>query len=185
MPDEEIVALFLAGDESALRECREKYGGYLSKIAYNILGDISDSEEAVADALLGAWRSIPGISPDDLRAYLIKLVRRSAIDILRTKNREKRRAGEYSVSLDELSEVIPGEGSPAEQAELKAVAGAINAWLRELSDDKRRIFIRRYFYAEPIKDIAGDLGVRETKIKSILFRLRKSLHTYLEKEELL
>ena len=182
MQDEEIVAMFLERDERAVGECREAYGRYLLKTAYNILGDTLDSEEALSDALMGVWNAIPPNRPDDLKTFLLKILRRSAIDILRTKSREKRRASEYAVSLDELSEIIPGGDDPEDQVEARDLGRVINGWLLDLNDEQRNIFVLRYYFAEPIAEISKKLSVSDEKVKSILFRLRKKLRARLEKE---
>ena len=182
MQDEEIVGMFFNRDENALNACREKYGRYLSKVAYNVLGDTLDCEEALSDALLGAWRAIPPNNPADLKTFLTKLTRRSAVDILRSKTREKRRVTEYSISIDELSEVIPGNDDPAGEAEVKELGIAINSWLSGLKEEQRTVFLLRYYYSEPVSEISKRLSVSESKVKSILFRLRNSLKAELEKE---
>lgn len=46
MQDEKIIDLYWQRDESAIRETAQKYGRYLTKIAYNILSNQADSEEA-------------------------------------------------------------------------------------------------------------------------------------------
>ena len=51
MHDEQIVALYWDRKEDAIRQTQQKYGAYLSKIAYNILADFEDSEECVNDTI--------------------------------------------------------------------------------------------------------------------------------------
>ena len=182
MQDERIVELFLARDESAISEAKKKYDRYLSKIAYNILGDISDCEESLSDIYLGAWNSIPPQKPQDLRSYLAKLARRVSIDILRKKTREKRRASEYSVSLSELGDCISDRSDPEQDTDLKLLSSAINSWLLTLSPEQRNCFIGRYYFSDSIRDISAYLGISESKTKSMLYRLRIGLKEHLEKE---
>jgi RNA polymerase sigma-70 factor (ECF subfamily) len=54
--------------------------------------------------------------------------------------------------------------------------------LRGLPDEKRRIFVRRYWYLSPISEIAADFSVSEGKVKMTLMRLREKLREALEKE---
>ena len=185
MQDKEIVELFLRRDESAIENAKSKYDRYLYKIAYNILGDREDCEECLSDVYLGAWNSIPPQEPSVLQAYLAKLTRRSAITMLRRKSRDKRRVSEYSVSLYELEECLPDNNTPEKEADLKLLADAVNSWLRTLSPDKQAAFIGRYYFSDSIRDIAGHLDVSETKVKSMLCRLRTELKKHLEKEEIL
>ena len=69
MQDEMIVALYWKRDESAISESEQKYGRYLSKIAYNILSDWEDSKETVNDTYLKAWNSMPTHKPGVLSTY--------------------------------------------------------------------------------------------------------------------
>ena len=64
--------------------------------------------------------------------------------------------------------------------ERELLRGAINTFLRDLSEEKRVIFVRRYFYAQPLNVIAKEIGVSEAKVKVTLHRLREELKSRLE-----
>lgn len=182
MEDREIVALYWRRDEGAIRETRRKYGRYLAKIARNILSSREDGEEVVNDTCLRAWNSIPPSRPDSLAAYLGKTARRLSIDALRARTREKRGGEEYALSLSELEECVPGGTGPEEQLELSLLAQAINSYLRTLAPQARNAFIGRYFYLDSLKEVAARLGISESKAKSMLYRVRQGLKTYLTQE---
>ena len=59
---------------------------------------------------------------------------------------------------------------------------SINRFLETLDAESRKIFVRRYFWAEPVKELAGNLNISEGKVKSQLFRMRAKLKMHLEKE---
>ena len=126
MTDAQIVELYHARDEKAIRETQTKYQKYLMKIAFNVLHDPADSEESVNDTYLAAWNSMPPQRPAVLSAYLGKLTRRISIDLFRKKNRQKRKGSEYTVSLTELEECVSGGETPEEGLELKELADAIS-----------------------------------------------------------
>lgn len=182
MEDSEIVARYWRRDEEAIQETRRKYGGYLAKIACGILSSREDGEEIVNDVCLRAWNSIPPSRPDSLAAYLGKIARRLSIDALRTRTRDKRGAGEYALSLSELEECVPGGAGPEEQLELSLLAQAIDGYLRTLAPQARNAFICRYFYLDPLKEVAAHLHMSESKVKSMLYRVRQGLKTYLIQE---
>ena len=182
MEDEQILDLYRQRDEAAIRETERKYGKYLTKIAYGILANVEDSRESVSDAYLGAWSSIPPHSPDVLSAYLAKLTRRCSIDIFRRRHREKRRENEYTLSLDELEECVTGGDSPEETVEFSELAQAIGDYLRSLDPEARTAFIGRYFFLDSVREIAIYHRMSESKVKSLLFRIRKGLRDYLIKE---
>lgn len=182
MEDLKIIELFFERKECAIIETERKYGRYLSKIAYNILFDTEDSEECVNDTYMKTWNIIPPQKPKVLRTFLGKITRRLAIDIFRRKHAEKRGKSEYILSLSELDECIPDNFSPEKESEQKDLSESINRFLSSLSKENRDIFVCRYFYSDSIKDIASFFQSSESKIKSSLFRSRKTLKEHLEKE---
>ena len=61
---------------------------------------------------------------------------------------------------------------------------ALNRFLRGLGEEPRRFFLRRYWYAESIREVAQACGVSESKVKMSLHRTRKKLREFLQKEGL-
>ena len=185
LQDEQIVELFWARNEEAIQKTREKYDRYLLKIAYNILDDVGDCEESVSDVYLKAWNSMPPHKPKVLRTYLSKLTRRAAVDILRKRGRDKRKVSEYTVSLTELEDCLADKNTPEQDVDLEVLSQALDRWLRTLSPDQRNAFIGRYYYSDPIREIAEHLDMSEAKTKTMLYRLRVGLRAHLEKEDIL
>lgn len=104
MKDQEIVDLYWDRNEDAIQQTQNKYGAYLSKVAYNILADYEDSKECVNDTYMAAWNSMPSNRPGNLATYLGKITRQISIDVFRRKHRDKRFASQYAISLDELGD---------------------------------------------------------------------------------
>ncbi len=182
MQDESIVALYWERDEAAIKETKNKYECYLSKIAYNILSDFEDCQESVNDTYLAAWNSMPSNKPNILSTYLGKLTRRISIDVFRRKNRKKRQGSEYALSLTELEDCITDGNSLEDTMEVKLLASAINDFLRTLPADARNLFVGRYYFLDSLHDAAKYCGMSESRAKSLLFRTRCNLKVYLEKE---
>lgn len=182
MTDVQIVELYHARNEQALEETQRKYHRYLLKIAQNILQDDLDSEESVNDTYLAAWNSMPPHKPTVLSTYLGKLTRRISIDLFRKKNRDKRKGSEYALSLTELEECVSGGELPEETMGAQLLAEAIGKYLLTVSKDARNLFIGRYYYMDPLKEVASYCGMTEAGAKSLLFRTRVGLKAYLEKE---
>lgn len=185
MEDEAIVKLYWDRDEAAIYETDCKYRRYLTTIARNVLNDEEDSRESVNDTYYAAWNSMPPHRPNILTTYLGKLTRRISIDILRRRTREKRRGTEYALSLDELEGTLSAGNTTEEAMDLKLLGEAISAFLRTLSPEARNTFIGRYFFLDPLAEVARYCGMSESKCKSMLYRTRQGLKTYLEKEGLL
>lgn len=182
MKDEEIVALYWARSERALAETAQKYGAYCTAIAHAILASPEDSEECVNDTWLGAWNSLPPHGPTVLSAYLGKITRNLSLN-RREKNRaEKRGGGEVPQALEELSECLPHPETVEKVLEDRELEELLNRFLDTLSEDARRIFLKRYWYFCPVKRIAADPGMGESRVKMSLLRTRKALKQYLEQE---
>ncbi len=105
MEDCQVVDLYFARSEQAIKETDTKYGGYCYSIACNILSDEEDSEESVSDTYLAAWNTIPPRKPPRLSVYLGRITRNLSIDRWR-RTAEKRNSGRVPVALDELHECI-------------------------------------------------------------------------------
>ena len=182
MEDTEIVNLYWQRNESAIDETKTKYSHYLTKIAYNILENIEDSEESVNDTYLKAWNSMPPHRPGKLAAYLGKITRQLSIDIYRKRKSQKRAGSEYTVSLSELEDCVSHRNTPEQEIETEQMAKAISAYLRTLSEEGRNVFVCRYFFCDSIQAIAASSQSSQSKIKSMLYRIRIGLKEHLEKE---
>lgn len=184
MEDKSIVELFWARSEEAIGEAASKYSAYCKTVAYNILRNTSDTEECLNDTMQKAWSSIPPSKPKNLKAYLGKITRNLALNRIEQSNAQKRGAGQYTLVLSELEECIASKNSTEQELDNSILGEAINSFLASLPKQKRIIFIRRYWYMEPISDIAKRLKISESKVKTELCRMRQKLKGYLEKEEI-
>lgn len=182
MNDEQIVELYWQRDESAIAVTQEKYNAYLMKIARNILNSPEDSEESVNDTYLAAWNSIPPQKPSVLCTYLGKLTRRISISMFRKKNADKRLGGEFALSFAEMEAVMSAQTELENEIEVQLLGELLNKFLRTLKPDERHTFIGRYYYMDPLKEVAAYCGISEGKAKTILFRTRLKLKEYLAKE---
>ena len=182
MRDDQIIDLYWQRKEAAIQETEVKYGHYLTAIAYNILSDLEDSKESVNDTYMQAWNSMPPHKPTVLSAYLAKITRGIAIDIVRRKNRNKRVPTEYMTSLSELADCITDSQNVEREVDQQQLGASINAFVRSLPEEARHLFIGRYFYMDSLREAARYCGMSEAKAKSMLHRVRHSLKAHLEKE---
>ena len=180
MEDYQIVDLYWERSERAIKETSVKYGRMLNGISYSLLSSSEDAEECVNDTYLAAWQKMPDDRPSYLGAYLARIIRCLSIDRFRAAHRQKR--GEVSALTDELCQCIPDGISPEEEYENTRIAEIINRFLYGLDEEKRFMFVRRYFYSDSISDISKKMRVSTPKVKTTLFRLRADLKEYLEKE---
>lgn len=178
--DNEIVELYLQRDERAIVETSRKYEAYCMKISMNILNSRLDSEECVNDTYMQTWKAIPPHRPVVLSSFLGKITRNLSISRYNALHAEKRGAGEFALSLDELDDCVAGRSTVESEAEIKMLSQCISEFLREQPVLARRVFVCRYFYCDSIAEIAALFQVSESKVKSMLFRMRNKLKKRLE-----
>lgn len=179
LTDEELIGLYFARSEQVIEAVEEKYGAYCRTIARRILGSEEDAEECVSDVWLRAWNAIPPQRPDHLKGWLGTVARNRAVSLCRARNREPERVEE---AAEELAASL--SGGPEDHLEAAELGRAISAFLAGQAPAVRGVFLRRYWYGDTVEEAARWAGWSVSRTKSALFRLRKKLKTYLEKEEL-
>ena len=87
--------------------------------------------------------------------------------------------------LDELGEAIPSSYDLEEEVVYRDLIRILDDFVNNLSDEDKTIFLKRYFYAMPIKEIASNSNYKYNNLVTKLNRLRKNLKDSLESEEIL
>ncbi len=182
MEDSRIVDLYLLRDETAIRQTAEKFGSRLHALAYGIVRDQQTAEECENDTYLQAWNTIPPHEPRTyLYAYLARITRHIALNICRSRSSLKRSAFLCELST-EMEQCIPAPDDLQCRIDEQALREAINGFLRTLDEEKRNLFLRRYWFLDSIAEISGRFGISQSKVKTTLFRCRTGLRKYLEQE---
>ena len=179
MKDEAIVRLYWDRNEQAIRESASKYGEYCGFIARNILFNWTDTEECVNDTWFHAWNAMPPHRPSLLSTFLGKITRNLSFDLYRKMHRKKRGESQMDAVLDELEECVSGKDDIERQWEMKELIAEINQFLQKLPEEKRCMFVLRYWYVDSISEIAERLGRSENYISVSLNRIRGKLHIHL------
>ncbi len=185
MEDQKIIDLFLQRKDDAIDQTSQKYGKYCYAIAWNILSNRQDAEECVNDTWLNAWNAIPPHRPERLRPFLGKITRACAFNRCKAQRAQKRGGGELPLILEELESCLPAAPSAAEETEAAALEDSVSRFLHTLPEQECSIFLRRYWFAEPLSEIARRYGLNLNTVKSSLHRSRGKLKRHLEREELL
>jgi len=86
------------------------------------------------------------------------------------------------LALEELSQYLSDGATPDTAMETAELTQIINAFLRKLPKEERQVFVCRYWYLDPIGDIAKRFGYTQSKVKSMLARTRMKLRNTLNKE---
>ena len=180
MEDYRIVDMYWDRDEGAIAESDRKYGRMLNSLSFALLSSREDAEECVNDTYIDAWNAMPTARPDNLGAFLSKITRRISIDKFRKQHRQKR-GGLDNLTL-ELTDCIPSSESVESEYENGRLKETLDSFLYSLDKEKRVMFVRRYFYSHSVEQISEQMNISVAKVKTTLFRVRKSLKEYLEKE---
>ena len=182
MEDEKIVELYFERNESAIERTSEKYGKRLRAVSNGIVRDMETAEECENDTYLEAWNIIPPNEPKTyFYAFLARIIRNISLNCCRKKNALKRNAFVCELSA-EMEECIPSPDDMDCRIDDMVFAEIINKFLSELDAEKRKIFVRRYWYMDSVTEISEKLLLSESKVKTSLFRTRKKLREFLEKE---
>lgn len=182
MEDKQIIELYFARSEQAIAASEGRYGPYCRRIAHNILQSREDSEECVNDTWLKAWDAMPPQRPNKLSAFFGAITRNLALHRWEAGRAQRRGGGQTALALEELGECIPGKDDTAAVIDALALKELLDGFLRALSAADRRIFLRRYWYLCPVKDIARMENATVSRVKMSLHRSRAKLRDTLEKE---
>ena len=183
MKDRQIVELFFQRSEDAILAADRQYGAMCRGIAKNLLESQEDAEECVNDTWHVLWCAIPPEKPERLGPYIAKIVRNLAMKRLTYQNAKKRTAA--VTSYEELSGCVPGGATAEEMLEAQALSEALKRFRDSLDRDSRDLFLRRYWFCDSIEEIASKSGMSQRSVTKKLYKIRKKLKEFLEKEELI
>ena len=184
MKDKEIINLYWDRDEAAITVTANTYGNYCYCIAYNILNSNEDSEECVNDTWLNAWNSIPPHRPERLSTYLGKITRNLSLNRYKQLTAQKRGNGQIELALAELENCVPAQTGMELLSDEMELVSALEKFLLTYPKTERNIFLGRYWYLYSIPELAAAYRMSESKIASLLYRMRNRLKLHLQKEEI-
>lgn len=180
MTDEQIIDLYFSRSEDAIAQTDTVYGRRLRGLSRRIVRSSEDAEECVNDTYLKTWNAVPPRRPSRFFAFLAAICRNVCLNLLDWEQAGKRHA-EIVTITEEMEQCLP---DTAQERILRGreLGKALDDFLGTLPKESRTIFLRRYWYADTIADIAKRYGITESKVKMQLLRTRGKLKEYLEKE---
>ncbi len=180
--DQTIIRLFEARNETAIEETIQQYGRTCRSIIKNILKSQEDTEECFNDVMMKLWESIPPAKPEHFGAYVFSLARNTALKRYDELHAQKRGGGASCVAIEELSECLPSAEDISERVDERDMLDAMTRFLDDLPRQQRIIFMKRYYFVSSISEIADELHLSESNVKTTLSRIRSKLHKFMEKE---
>lgn len=179
MSEETILRKMRDRDPAGLEALMDRYLPYVSAVVWNILrGSMGaeDGEETASDVFLAAWEQAGELRPGRVKAWLGAVARHKAKNKLRQAGR--------TLPLEDDVLDIPGPGDPAGELEQAEEQALVRRALFSLPGPEQEIFLRHYYYAQSVKEIAAALALNESTVKTKLRRGRFKLKELLTKEEL-
>ena len=170
MEDEKIIALYWNRNEDAITETSSKYGKLCYLVATNILSSREDSEECVNDTYLGLWNTIPVQRPSRFSVFASRITRNLALKRFEYLSAAKRNP-EAVCSLEELGDCVSGKESIESELENRRLEQTIDNFLWQQGEEKRNIFLRRYWYFDSIEAICRCTGY--TKIIDAIMQAKE------------
>ena len=149
----DIIELLERRDEQGLLLLQQQYRDYCYSIIYHLLRDYEQTEEAISDVWLQVWNRIPNVRPANLRSYLAKAARNTAIHYVKY-NAAQKRCG-MTVLLDELADCVP---DPQWECDRESLKGLLRKFINDLRPEERNIFLRRYWYGDTVEELQEATG---------------------------
>ena len=177
MEDSELYALLQIDAEAGMRACIRQYHAAVHNICSQILRRTpEDAEECVNDSFLQLWRTLDRLSdPAHLRAYLCTIARKQALSRYRALTAGLTRADALPEDLTDDTDIILA-------LEKRADAEAMQSAIMTLKEPDREIFVRKYYYMEPMRSLAKRFSLTEKQIDNILYRSKQRLRKILAED---
>lgn len=181
LQEQQMIEKLFARSEDVFTDMEATYGKLCSRIICQILNqDKEDTRECMNDVYLGVWNTIPPQRPQSLQAYICKIARNVALKRLEYHTSQKRHGMTVSMQ-EELDTCLPPAKNEYDELELAEI---MNQFLVTLDRESRILFVRRYWYADSVEELAVNFGYSKNHISVKLGRIRKKLKKYLEKEDI-
>ena len=173
LTEEQALRQMKQGSQDALAWFIQRYGAYVSTIIHNIIGQRmsnADVEEVASDVFLALWNNAGKILPNAARSWLATVARNTA--------RSRLRRASDTLPLDEEA-VIVDDRTPEATLERREQAVRVRMALLSLNPVDREVFLRFYYYYQKTADIAADMGLNESTVRTKLNRGRAKLRDFL------
>ncbi len=179
--EDALVAGLKSGAPEAYEDLIERYAEMAYRVAYRILQDEDEAEDAMQEAFLTVYRRIDSFRGDSkFSTWFYRVVTNAALDLLRSR---QRRQGQ-DISWDQSEE----EGAPLpdtvhplpdELLERQETLEVLEQGLMSLSPKLRTAFVLFELEGLPMKEVAKVLGISESAAKVRVHRARLLLQKYL------
>ena len=175
MSDTELLELLRQDRAAGTEALLDRYRPLLRYVIGGILQETGGREDCLSEVSLLLWQKVDSFdaAKGSLSAWLTAVARNTALNHLKALQRREAHLAE--------SEVCPE--TPEEALMRQERAERLKAVLDSLSDQERQLFYRRYYYLQPLSQIAAETGMSERSAEVRLYRLRQRLRQELGGDE--
>ncbi len=180
-----LVQRIQSGDSDAFAVMMDLYQKQVYNLALRTVGNPEDAADMTQEAFLRAYRAIGSFRGDSkLSVWLYRLTQNVCIDFLRSKGRKPTVSLTVENEADEVQEldVADDRFDPEEQYQRKALRDAVRRGLDALPEEYRAILVLREINGLSYAEIGEQLQLEEGTVKSRLFRARKKLCEFLQRD---
>ena len=180
-----LVQRIQSGDSDAFAVLMDLYQKQVYHLALRTVGNPEDAADMTQEAFLRAYRAIGSFRGDSkLSVWLYRLTQNVCIDFLRSRGRRPAVSLTVENEEDEVQEldVADERFDPEEQYQRKALRDAVRRGLLSLPEEYRTILILREINGLSYAEIGEQLQLEEGTVKSRLFRARKKLCEFLQRD---
>jgi RNA polymerase sigma-70 factor, ECF subfamily len=188
LPDAELAALAARSDTGAFEILMRRYNQLLFRTARSILKSDEETQDAVQEAYLNAWRALPTFRSDSkLSTWLVRIVINEAL------GRVRKRAGTNVVPLDIMGGggqlLEPEEAMEADKDEQPdqifgrgEIRRLMESRIDALPEAFRTVFMLRAVQELSVEEVAAALKIPEATVRTRFFRARSLLRESLSRD---
>lgn len=166
-------------DKALFEDAYKKYRSKMLTVAYNILGNYHDAEEAVSNAFFAIARNFGRVkkrSPQERAAFYCVVTKNCSYDILRTQKRRN------EIPLDDDTEIADEDSDVSDEALSDIGYNRIVEAIRSLPEHYAQVLYMQNITGLPTKEIAKILGETDAGVRKRLERARAKLREILEEQ---
>ena len=160
-------------DRSKFEILYEQYRRYMFRIAMQILGNAQDAEDAVHEAFIKIIKNLEKISDPNCpktKHFIVIIVRRTAIDMMRKKSREPE-----NVTIDDEAEDVLMAGNETDVYRIADERLVLAEAMAKLPDSYRDVILLKYYHDFSDEMIADQMGMSVANVQKTIQRARKKL----------
>jgi RNA polymerase sigma-70 factor (ECF subfamily) len=174
--DRAAVAAALQGDQTAFAELVTRYQAAVYNLAYRMLGDPTEAEDAAQEVFVRAWNQLHTFQLDRrFSTWLLSIASHYSIDVLRRRK--------PTAPLDDVALFVESDDPAPEDLALQGEQSQmVRQMLNSLPDKYRSVTVLRYYNDLSYDEIARMTGLTESAVKTQLHRARRMLAEQLLKK---